>query len=64
MIFLFNRIDDQNNWVTESIKKLDLLMISKIEYYVEKNRDKVIDGKVVNPSTKGVNIDIRSSQIM
>lgn len=64
MIFLFDRKDDQDSWITESIKKLDSLIISKLEYYVESNRDKVVDGRVVNPIKNGVSVDVRSSQIM
>jgi PKHD-type hydroxylase len=64
MIFLFNNQDKNLNWVTESPKKLDSLIISKIEFYVENNQDQIQDAKIVDPRGNDGSLDIRSSRIM
>lgn len=64
MIFLFDKKDENLTWVTESIKKLDLLSISKLEFYVENNQDQLLDAKIVDPRGNDGSLDIRSSRIL
>lgn len=64
MIFLFDKKDENLTWVTESIKKLDLLSISKLEFYVENNQDQLLDAKIVDPRGNDGSLNIRSSRIL
>lgn len=64
MIFLFDKKDENLTWVTESIKKLDLLSISKLEFYVENNQDQLLDAKIVDPRGNDGSLDVRSSRIL
>lgn len=64
MIFLFDKKDENLTWVTESIKKLDLLSISKLEFYVENNQDQLFDAKIVDPRGNDGSLDVRSSRIL
>jgi PKHD-type hydroxylase len=64
MIFLFNREDDNSSWIIESPKKLDPLMISKLEFYVDKHKDQIKDGRTVDPRGNDGSLDLRSSRIM
>jgi len=64
MIFLFDKQDENLTWITESIKRLDLLSISKLEFYVENNQDQLLDAKIVDPRGNDGSLDVRSSRIL
>lgn len=64
MHFLFDRPDDNTSWVIESIKKLDALTISKIDFYVQSHEDQLFDGRTVDPRGNDGSVDLRSSRIM
>ena len=62
--FSFDREDDNSSWIIESIKKLDSLTISKIEFYVQSHKDQLLDGRTVDPRGNDGSLELRSSRIM
>lgn len=64
IFFHFNREDDNASWVIQSPKKLDTLTISKIDFYVESNPDKLLDGRTVDTRGNNGGMDIRRSKIL
>lgn len=62
--FSFDRGDDNSSWIIESIKKLDSLTISKIEFYVQSHKDQLFDGRTVDPRGNDGSLELRSSRIM
>jgi len=64
MHFLFDRPDDNTSWIIESIKKLDAITISKIDFFVQSNQDQLLDGRTVDPRGNDGSVNLRSSKIM
>lgn len=64
IFFNFNREDDNASWIIESPKKLDALTISKIEFYIDKHKNQILDGRTVDPRGNDGTLDLRSSRIM